>query len=276
MTLDPRVVQIYTDGSAFRNPGHGSGCAAIVRYPEHLNREDQIIVDFGCPKSTNQRMELMACLEGLKWVRENMPWSGVTCVLLVTDSQYVKKYIGVAPEWKKHDWRNREGQPILNMDLWDNLVKARVKARIRVEFVWEAGKTSDIGNRVHKIAKAAAKRGGPDQDTGYKPGKAYRSMVEDGVVLPYPATGQIAVIRPYGKRPLRKDEDRVKFNVFDEAKQTYESQFYASATPLMAFDLHGWHGYRVRFNDNPKYPQILECIEEVTVPTQPVITKVEA
>lgn len=66
MPLDPRAIHIYTDGSAYRNPGHVSGCAVIVRYPEHLAREDEVIVDFGCPRSTNQRMELMACLEALK------------------------------------------------------------------------------------------------------------------------------------------------------------------------------------------------------------------
>jgi hypothetical protein len=44
MALDPRAVQIHTDGSAYRNPGHVSGCAVVVRYPEHLNREDEVIV----------------------------------------------------------------------------------------------------------------------------------------------------------------------------------------------------------------------------------------
>lgn len=270
MTLDPRAVQIHTDGSAYRNPGHVSGCAVIVQYPEHLNREDEIIVDFGCPKSTNQRMELTACIEGLKWVRRNAPWDGVTCVLLVTDSQYVKEFIGLAPVWKKNGWRNRYGQPILNADLWDDLLKARAKADIRVELVWEKGKTTDVGNRVDKLSKAAAKRGGIDRDTGYKPGAYCRSMVKGGVALPYPATGQTAVIRPYAKKPIFKGkEERVSFNVFDEGKQTYESKFYAFTTSLMAFDLHRWHGYRVQFNDNPKYPQILQCKGEVAVPTQP-------
>jgi hypothetical protein len=37
----------------------------------------------------------------------------------------------------------------------------------------------------------------------------------------------------------------------------------------MAFKLSRWHGYRVLFNDNPKYPKILEYREEVAVPTRP-------
>jgi ribonuclease HI len=275
MTLDPRAVQIHADGSAFRNPGHVSGCAVIVQYPEHLDRQDEIIVDFGCPKSTNQRMELKACIEGLRWVRQNAPWTGVTCVLVVTDSQYVKRFIGLAPAWKKNGWRNRDGQPILNDDLWDDLLKARAKAGIRVEFVWKEGKTTAIGNRVHRLAKAAAMRGGIDRDWGYKAGAFCRSMVKGGVALPYPVAGQVVVIRPYAKKLVSKDEERISFNVFDEVNRTYESKFYASATSSMAFDLHRWHGYRVKFNDNPQYPQILECKEEVAVPTKPTTARAQ-
>jgi ribonuclease HI len=164
--LDPRALQIHTDGSAFRNPGHVSGCAVIVRYPDHLNREDEIIVDFGCPKSTNQRMELTACIAGLRWVRRNKPWEGVTCVLVVTDSQYVANWIGLAPEWKRRDWHNRDGQPIQNADLWDELLKAHARSGLRVEFVWQAGKATEVGKRADKLAKAAAKRGGTDRDWG--------------------------------------------------------------------------------------------------------------
>lgn len=274
MTLDPRAVQIHTDGAAYRNPGHVSGCAVIVRYPEHLDREDEIIVDFGCPKSTNQRMELTACIEGLKWVRRNAPWDGVTCALVVTDSDYVVRFVGLAPVWKRNGWRNRDGQPILNHDLWDELLKARAKAGIRVEFVWEAGKTTDIGKRAHKLAKAAAQRGGLDTDTGYRPGAFCRSIVKGGVALPYPASGQVAVIRPYAKKPvLKKDEDRISFNVFDEVTQTYESKFYAFTSSLMAFDLHRWRGWKVKFNVEPKYPQIVALIGEVPLPKPPPTRK---
>ena len=247
MPLDPRAVQIHTDGSAYRNPGHVSGCAVIAQYAEHLNREDEIIVDFGCPRSTNQRMELTACIEGLKWVRQSVPWDGVTCVLVVTDSDYVRGFIGIAPIWKRNGWRNRDRQPIQNADLWDDLLKARAKAGIRVEFVWEAGKSTGIGKRVDKLAKAAAKRGGRDRDRGYKPAAFCRSMVKGGVALRYPASGQIAVIRCYAKKIVLKGEERISFNVFVEATQTFESKFYAFTTSEMAFDLHRWHGYRVRF-----------------------------
>jgi ribonuclease HI len=60
MQLDPHAIQIYTDGSCYRNPGGASGCAAIVRYPDHINRDDEEILDFGCAESKNNRMDLLA------------------------------------------------------------------------------------------------------------------------------------------------------------------------------------------------------------------------
>lgn len=190
-------------------------------------------------------------------------------MLVVTDSAYVSECIDLASVWKKGGWRNRHGQPILNDDLWNDLLKARAKAGIRVEFVWQAGKTTDIGKRIDKLAKAAAKRGGNDIDRGYRPGLYCRSMVTGGVAVAYPASGQAAVIRPYAKKPTLKGEERISFNVFDETTLKYASKFYAFTTSVMAYHLHRWHGYRVRFNDNTKYPQIVECEEEVTVLKRP-------
>ncbi len=266
MTLDPRAIQIHTDGSAYKNPGHISGCAAFARYPEHLSREDELIVDFGCPKSTNQRMELLPCVEGLKWVRQNAPWGGVTCVLVITDSEYVQRFIGLAPLWKKSGWRNRQGQPIANHDLWDDLLKARSKAGIRVEFVWQKGKKSEIANLVDKAAKAAAQRGGNRIDRGYKPGAFGRSKVKDGVAKAYPANGQTDVIFPYAKKIMFKGENRISFNIFEEATRTFRDKFYAFATATIGAEVHRNHAHRVTFNAEPGYPQMLECLEEVPIP----------
>jgi len=111
MPVDPHAVHIYTDGSCYKNPGGRSGCAAVVHYPDHLRQEDEDIVDFGCEESSNNRMELLACIRALQWVRENAPWPGVTRVQLFTDSQYVKDNLFRAREWKKNDWRNRSEKP---------------------------------------------------------------------------------------------------------------------------------------------------------------------
>ena len=123
-----------------------------------------------------------------------------------------------------------------------------------MEFVWQLGKQTDIGKQVDKAAKAAALRGGIDLDREYKPG------------LPYPAKGQTDVIRPYAKKIVIDDENRISFNCFDENTQMYHSKFYAFAPPLLSAELHKGNGHRVEFNSEPKYPQILRRIEGFHLP----------
>ena len=102
-------------------------------------------------------------------------------------------------------------------------------------------------------------------DRGYKPGTIARSMVQ-GAATRFPAKGQSAVIRPYRKNLLGHGEEKIRFDIFSEATQTYVESCFAFATTALAAELHRQHGYRVRFNDNPKYPQILELVEEVPLP----------
>jgi len=153
-----------------------------------------------------------------------------------------------------------------NDDLWNELLAVHTKTGVRVDFVWQPGKKSVTGKIVDRAAKAAAQRGGIDVDRGYRPGAVGRSLVKEGVAQPYPAKGQSEVIRPYAKKLMFRGENRISFNIFVESTQTYEAKFYAFATPAMAMELHRWHGYRVRFNVDPNYPQILERIEEVLLP----------
>jgi len=170
--LDPRAIHIYTDGSCYKNPGGESGCAAIVHFPEHLHLPDKQIIDFGCAESSNNRMELMACVESLKWVCRDGPWDDVTRVQIITDSQYITDNINRAQGWKKRDWRNLSGEPKANDDLWDRLLKLRQKANrasIRVDFIWQAGKKTPLAKEVHNAAQTAAKRGGIDVDVGLDP-----------------------------------------------------------------------------------------------------------
>lgn len=264
--LDPHAIHILTDGSCYKNPGGKSGCAAIVHFPESLNLPDQQILDFGCSESSINRMELMACIGALGWVRRNGPWTRVERVLIVTDSQYVTENIVRAPSWKKRGWRNVHGELKFNEDLWNKLLKLRAKAGVRVDFVWQERRKTGIGKHVDRAAKIAAQRGGTDVDRGYRPGSVCRSMVTGGVAHRYPAAGQVVVVRPYVKKIMHKGDNRISFNIFDEASQTYMGKFYAFAPPLLSAELHRGNGHRVRFNSDPHFPQFLERIEGVELP----------
>ena len=267
--LDPRAIHIYTDGSCYKNPGGDSGCAAIVHFPEHLNLCDERIVDFGCDESSINRMELMACVEALKWVCDSAPWSDVTRVLVVTDSLYVADNVMRAQGWKKMGWRNAHGEWKFNSDLWDKLLKLRAKTArlgLRVDFVWQKGKKTELGKKADHAAKAAAQRGGLDVDTGYKPGSVSRSMVKGGSAERFPAAGQILVVRPYSKKVMHKRDNRISFNIFDETTLSYANKYFAFADPKLSVDLHKGNGHRVRFNSDPNFPQFVERIEGVELP----------
>jgi ribonuclease HI len=210
-------------------------------------------------------MELLACICVLKWIRQTAPWDSVTRVQIFTDSQYVKENMIRAREWKKNDWRNHYEEPRENSDLWKQLLSAHAKAGITVHFEWTFGKKTPVLKRVDKAAKAAAARGGPDVDRGYKPGTIARSMIT-GPATRFPARGQAVVIRPYRKNLLSDTEDKIRFDIFAEDTQTYVESCYAYTTTDLAAELHRQHGYRVQFNDIAKYPQIVEVLEEVTLP----------
>lgn len=237
MPLDPRAIHIYTDGSCYRNPGGSSGCAAIVEYPEHLGRGGEQILDFGCSESSNNRMELLACIRALQWIRSNSPWPDVSRVQIVTDSKYVKENIPRAGSWRKNDWRNQQGEPWENSNLWKKFLSAQLRVGMAVTFEWTLAKKTPILKSIDKAAKDAAKRGGTSVDRGYRPGTVARSLVK-GAASRFPAQGQIAVIRPYRKNLMGKGEEKVRFDVFSEVTSSYTESYYAFASPALVAELH--------------------------------------
>ena len=134
MVSSSREYLVYADGSCLGNPGPG-GWGVVVRDPNgavtELNGYD--------PSTTNNRMELMAAIEGL---RATEPGADV---ILRSDSQYVVKSMTL------HYKRNK------NNDLWD-LLDAETKTR-HVRFEWVRGHGSDpTNNRADELALSGAQR----------------------------------------------------------------------------------------------------------------------
>lgn len=268
MQLDPHAIHIRTDGSCYPKRGMSSGYAAIVEYPDHLNRDSEQILDFGCAESKIPRMELLAVINALRWVAQNRPWTDVTRVQILTDSRYVTENISRATEWRRNGWCNRHGEPMKNPDLWKEFLSASSKVGMRVDILWIPGKKSKLEKEIDLAAKAAGQRGGPGVDRGYARGAISPSMVRNAAAVRFAAKGQTAVVRIYRKDVMKRanEQNQVRFNMYSEESQKFEGSCYAYATPEIAANLHRQHGYRVRFSDNPGYPQITEIIEEVLVP----------
>jgi ribonuclease HI len=115
MTSSPAEVQLFTDGACSGNPGPG-GWAFVLR---HLASGKDVERSGGEQDSTNNRMELMAVIQGLALLK----WP---CrVELLTDSVYVGKGLTQwIAKWKTNDWRRKDGSrwvPVKNDDLWRRL-----------------------------------------------------------------------------------------------------------------------------------------------------------
>ena len=124
-------VHLFTDGACSGNPGPG-GWAYILR---HLRTGSEKRGTGSLAETTNNQMELIAVIEGLKALRRPCR------VMLFTDSQYVGKGISEwMPTWKANGWSRRSGNkraPIKNLELWKDLDK--LLSKHVVKFSWVAG-----------------------------------------------------------------------------------------------------------------------------------------
>lgn len=118
-------ISIYTDGACSGNPGPG-GWGTIIVHPDGSEN----ILSGGEEKTTNNRMELTAVIEGL----EKTPAG--TCAVVVTDSEYVKKGITEwIKNWVRNGWKTASKKPVKNRDLWQQLLALTEKRNISWEWV---------------------------------------------------------------------------------------------------------------------------------------------
>jgi len=137
------VKRIYTDGACRGNPGPGGWAWASGKDHYASGAEAH---------TTNQRMEVMAVIEALR----STPSEDVE---IVSDSTYVVKcfndkwHVG----WLKRGWKNSQGQPVANRDLWEQLIELVLNSGRNVRFTWVKGHSGDKGNDfVDVLATAAA------------------------------------------------------------------------------------------------------------------------
>ncbi len=124
---DPPDVIVYTDGACSGNPGPG-GWAAILKHPR-TGAEKHLCG--GEPRTTNNRMELTAAIEGLRAINGKPPLR----VRLVSDSEYVIRGLTEWIEgWIAAGWR-RGKKPLKNADLWKTLYELTRRFEMSYEHV---------------------------------------------------------------------------------------------------------------------------------------------
>lgn len=137
------VVEIFTDGACRGNPGPG-GWAALLRVGD-----TEKLISGAEQDTTNNRMELMAAIEGLKALRR------ASRVTLTTDSQYVRQGITQwIHGWKRNGWKTAAKKAVKNQDLWQQLDD--VLAAHEVQWHWVKGHSGHVENeRVDQAANDA-------------------------------------------------------------------------------------------------------------------------
>lgn len=122
-----KKVELYTDGACRGNPGRG-GYGAILVYGSYEKE-----ISGGEPLTTNNRMELLAAIEGLAALKEPCE------VTLTSDSKYLVDAfnLGWVDEWIRADFRRGKKDEVKNPDLWERLIDLTRKHK--VSFVWVKG-----------------------------------------------------------------------------------------------------------------------------------------
>lgn len=260
MSEDPHALKLYIDGNAYDNPGGTGGFACFAEYPESWNRPDEEIFRQGFHETSNNRMELQACICALEYVREKGSSLGVERVQIITDSKYVYDYQNMPTRWRANKWKTNSGRPVENPDLWKRFISVRTGGRVRSDIIWRKGKRSPILKGVDRAAKEAGKA--PSKaDRGFRTGKIGRSKVKGGASSLYPAAGQKEVIYVYKSALIGKTNHKIYFNIFNEQTNTYAGKYTAYVTLEISAELHRGNCYSVRFNEGDSYPQIAEILE---------------
>ena len=158
--LPPGQTAVYTDGGCLGNPGPGGYGVVIIA------GERRTELAGGFRLTTNNRMELTACIEALRALPPG------ACATVHSDSRYVVNGIskGWARKWRANRWMRTKSEAAENSDLWAELLE--LCEQRRVAFAWVHGHAGHEENeRCDELATAAAQ--GPDlkEDRAYVGGR---------------------------------------------------------------------------------------------------------
>lgn len=141
-----KEVTLYTDGACSGNPGPG-GWGAILIYGKHEKELHGFEAD-----TTNNRMEMMAVIEGLKALKS-------ACnVKIITDSQYVLHGMTQWRDgWIKRGWKTADNKPVKNEDLWKQLIE--LESIHQLSWEWVRGHNGHpMNERADELARTAIKK----------------------------------------------------------------------------------------------------------------------
>ncbi len=141
-----KKVILYTDGACSGNPGVG-GFGCVLIYNEHEKKLSGAFAD-----TTNNRMEIYAVIAGLKCLKEPCE------VNVYSDSAYTVNAFnqGWIYSWEQSNWKKADNKPVLNDDLWKELLALTRKHKVM--FIKVKGHADNEYNNIcDKLATDAVK-----------------------------------------------------------------------------------------------------------------------
>ena len=175
------MIEIYTDGSCLANPGGPGGWAAIVVE----NGSERELVG-GDPSTTNNRMEMLAVVNGLRASPDS------ATVTVFSDSEYVVNTM-------TRSWKRRK-----NQDIWEKL-DAEVGRR-QVRWEWVRGHSGHpLNEQADRLAREEAKRQGGE----WVPASAGTTEEAAGIGSPSQVYGE--------ESPPERREARKRLTHLDES-----------------------------------------------------------
>jgi len=162
--LNDGKVVLYSDGACSGNPGKG-GYGTVLLFKTDNGKVHRKELSDGFRNTTNNRMELLGVIEGLKALKKESE------VAIYTDSKYIVNAINKywLKSWKKKGWINSSKKPVKNIDLWKELDS--LIAEHKATFNWVKGHSGVVENEAcDELAVLATQKSDLKEDSGYKAG----------------------------------------------------------------------------------------------------------
>ena len=122
-----QIILVWTDGACSGNPGNG-GWGVLIKYIDGK----AIQLSGSEINTTNNRMEMLAVIEGLKYLKN------YTNIIVHTDSKYVMDGItNWIHTWKTNNWKNSQKKDVKNKDLWQEL--DNISRNFKIKWKWVKG-----------------------------------------------------------------------------------------------------------------------------------------
>jgi len=145
------ILRIYTDGACSGNgkeDGGAGGWAAVLLFGDSRKEISGYVGG-----TTNNRMELLSVIEGLKAVTKPVQ------IEVYSDSAYVVNAINNnwVGKWQANGWRTASKDEVKNQDLWQELIQLNKK--YNPKYIKVKGHSTDVNNnRADELAVLASQR----------------------------------------------------------------------------------------------------------------------